>query len=186
MIEIFKSEKIPYFLIALFTIISLQFNYLVDSVLKIPVIEYKFETKKFTKNDTLVQKSLVIRNISPDKLIQNLHIQLRFESHSKSRLLNPEIDPIPPASIIQKDPKYVEDKLLYYPIQVIQPGLAYELTYYTDEKFNNPIILFECEQPIRLSNQSMFTFIIKNHIKMNALLMILFIFFSIIYIIKLK
>lgn len=186
MLKILKAEKFPYFLTVLFTIIVIQFNYTIDSIFKTPIIEYSYIKTNIKNEEGLFQKILLIKNISTDKSIESFHLQLRYRSRSKIILKYPDIDPIPPATIIQKDPQYTQDKLLYYPIQIIQPEMSYELKFYTDEINENPFLFFNCSQPIRLKEKSLYTWFLRNHILLNLVFMLLFFIISIIYLLKLS
>ena len=185
MFNILNIEKLPYFLTVLLAIIALQFNYTVDSIFKIPILEYNFQSTDIKNKEGLSQKILTVKNISSDKAIENFHLQLRYKSTSSVVLKYPEIDPVPPATIIQKDPQYTQDKLLYYPIQIIQPDMSYELRYFTDDNHSHPYLFFECNQPIKLKEKSFFTWFLKNHILINICFMFLFITLSIFYLLKL-
>lgn len=183
--KIFSFEKIPYFLGLLFAVIALQFNYTISNILKIPILCYDFETIS-NSGDTCYFKKLVLKNLSLEKAITDFHIQLAYKKHSKSTITEPQIDAIPPATIIQNDPKYIDDKFVYYPIKVIQPKMSYELKYRTNEKRLEPIFSFECAQPIKMQRKSLLTFLIDNQILINFLLMLIFIILSILYTFKIK
>ena len=186
MLRILKLDKFPYFLSALFGIVVLQFNYTLDSIFKIPILEYKFENGEKTLEDTLTQKILVIKNISNDKIVKEFHIQLKFNNFSSSVITCPDIDAIPPATIIQGDPRYTQNKLVYYHIPIIQPGLSYRLKYFTNEDKIHPILKFECNDPIKIIEKSFYSFFLRNQFKINIYLMFFFILLSIIYILQIK
>jgi|GEM_PF-3796460 len=185
--SIFKTDKIPYFLTLLFAIIAIQYNYLFDSISKIPTLEYEFTTASdFYKKDTFYRKILTITNISRDKSIMDFHLQLNYVFKSRSKIIYPDIDAVPPAAIIKEDPKYSDDKLVYYPIKLIQPNCSYNLIYLTNTPETIPIISFACDQPINLTKKSTMTFFLKNQILVNFSIMLFFILLSIIYVIKLN
>jgi len=181
-----KVEKFPYFLTSIFIIISIQFNYIVGKVFDVPILQYQFTTGASAKYGEFYQMYFVVKNLSSDKLINNLNIQLNYIGNSKSLIRSPDIDAIPPASIILNDPTYTRDKLAYYKIQVIQPGLSYRLIYYTNTPESFPIISFECNQPVEFAERSIYTLILDHHILLNFLLMIFLLFMSIVYVLKLK
>ncbi|WP_289665636.1 hypothetical protein [Flavobacterium panacagri] len=184
--NILITDKVPYFLTLLLAILALQFNYTLDSMSKIPVLEYNFQDAKSKAGDTLYHKYLIIKNLSNDKMIENFHLQLKFKNKSRSIILCPDIDAISPAAIIQEDPKFTKDKLAYFKIKLIQPGLSYRIKYYTNEKEINPVMHFECLKPLKIINKSFYTFLLRNQFEINFLSMCLFLILSILYIIKIS
>lgn len=183
--NIFTTDKVPYFLTLLFAILALQFNYTLDSMSKIPVLEYDFQEGEKIIEDTLMQKLLIIKNISNDKTIENLHLQLKYKNNTKSIIAWPDIDAIPPASVIQKDPEYTQNKLVYFPIKIIQPGLSYRLKYFTNDELL-PIVHFQCDKPIKFLEKSFYTFLLRNQFTLNFISMLFFLIISILYIIKIS
>jgi hypothetical protein len=177
------SDKAPYLLTILFSIIAIQFNYTVNSILKVPIIEYSFQTE--TSLDSIFSRKMTLKNISTDKVIKDFHIQLVFGSRSNSVITEPKIDPVPPATIVETDPKSTDNKLAYYPIAIIQPQMSYELKF----KSNNtadPKFFFATDEPIRMKASSASTFVIRNHIEINVFLMLLFMVLAIFYVLKTK
>jgi hypothetical protein len=180
-----SKEQMPYLLTAILGIIVIQFNYLVKTMLEVPILEYKFQTSEKKEADGYYLQNIVVTNLSTDKLIKDLQIRLSAKLDDSLKIKNPDTDPILPATIIKEDPQQIrEEKFLYYPIYVIQPGLSYKLKYYSNIAERQPSMTFECAEPLKIRKASFLTFIITHQIEINVVIMIIFITIAIVYIQK--
>lgn len=182
--NVLEAEKVPYFFGLLLVIIGVQFNYIINGVFEVPVIEYSYNVTN--EKDTLgfCKGNLIVNNISNGKLIEDFQLKLIHSSHSDSRLIEPNIDAIPPSSMALIDPTFNEDKVLYYPIAKLQPGSRYSLTFKTNDVVNEPKLFFEAKAPVRMMRESWKSYLLKNHIQVNGAIMIALVIVSVLYLIK--
>lgn len=185
--NLIKLEKAPFLLSIIFAIIAIQFNYIIDNIFETPIIEYEFVESNEVNESGLIRKSLRIKNISTNHQIQNLNLELRAIKNSKQILSEPSISPIPPAFHEYSDnyPTSIKNRILTYFISGIQPGHSYELIFFTDVT-NDPIIHIENSQALTIYESSLYTFILRNKIGINLVLLVTFLSLSIVYLLKLN
>ncbi|MFT3702130.1 MAG: hypothetical protein QM802_07160 [Agriterribacter sp.] len=188
MFKFLKREKVPYLLIVLLGIIGFQFNYIANSINKIPFIEYRFREFSSDSNNN-INKRLVLTNITTDKVIKNLRINLAYDTKTYKVFTDaePEIEPITSAAIITTkfNPSYIDSTMLYFPLPYIQPGAAYEISFQTNSK-ENPMLLYESTELLQIKERSIFTFTVKYQFEINLILLFLFMILFTLYIIKLS
>jgi hypothetical protein len=138
------------------------------------------------RGDTLFVRKMTLTNLSLDKSINDFHIQLIFKKDSKSTIFGPEINPIPPATILQKDPEFIRNKFIYFPIKIIQPQMAYELQFKSNRETEHPIFFFTCNEPIKMQEKSVLTFLVHHQVELNFSIMVLFVALAVLYSLNLK
>ena len=185
--KIFTFENFPYLFTLVIAILGFQFNYLVDNSFEVPILEYEFiqiNADTLIDGDYYAEKNLILRNISSNKSIDDLNLQLKYPNEQGWKLDFPELDPISPSGRITKDPGY-RHNMLNYSIKLIQPGLAYKLTFFTTSKDVNPLIFYETKSPTKIERRSIYTSILRNHLTINILVMIGFIAIGFFYVLML-
>jgi hypothetical protein len=183
------TDKYPYVFTLIVAAVAFQFNYMVESAFEIPIIEYAFNTDQrdsLIGNKPYFHRSLIVSNISSNKMIGNLTIQLKYNNADGIDLDFPNMDPVPPARrMAGNDPMY-RHNLLHYPIGSLQPGTSYKLQFFTSAKDQIPNIYYHNDSAALLKQRSFYTMLLRNHIAINFVIMLALVSTLAYYLVKLR
>ena len=190
--NILGLKDFPFLLTLLFGLLSYQFNQITTSILNSPSIEYSLhQINKEQKGDTIYKNyECLINNITNDKSFKNLTINFLCTEKSSLEMFHPEIISIPPSSRHYEEPISYDNELLKYSISILQPGDKYKMLFKStsnsqDEK-TKPSIFLTSNDTVRIINTSISTWIVKNYLSINFVLIILCVSLISIYILKLN
>ncbi|CAN5401851.1 hypothetical protein BH09BAC6_BH09BAC6_28200 [soil metagenome] len=177
-VKLLKRERTPWLLTLLVAVVTFQFNYALSGIFKVPVVAYSIQNTPLSPHNQYLQ----VTNISSDQPIKDLDIQLRLESAADS-IQDPELIPIAPATL-SEDKSIGGEQFLQFHIDMIQPGLSYKCAWASSKPAVKPFIYFKCSQTIKFEQQSVYTWLLFNHLYVNGFLMLVFIVIIILYLFK--
>jgi len=168
--EFFRLEKIPYYLTLLFTIIGLQFNYIVHTLITTPTIEFHYTIIKTQniKDYFYRQVCCEVTNITNDKSFKNLEFTIAFPSIVKNdSVYNPQITTFSPSSLLGIAQISNQGSVIFK-IGHLQPGMKYQLGFEIKSKTNElPKLYIESTETVRVVKKSASTFIVKHNLGSN-------------------
>jgi len=177
--KLINREKSPFLLAILLAIIGFQFNLLIKSILEDPIVEYKLNTEGVEcKNDKQIKKiSCLITNVTHKSSFKDLDICFRFKELNYAKLIRPKVITISPSSLNKH--RYLsrlENNLLIYRIEHIQPGFKYKLMFEVEsekEKQDLPNIYVSSDDTVKFEKAGIKTFLIRNYLPINLIIIII-------------
>lgn len=188
---ILGHKEFPFILTLLFGLLGYHINEITKSILSSPSIEYDFKvTESKNINDTAYKSyEYVITNITTDKSFNNLTINFESKNNSQ-KIFNPATIAIEPSSLHFITPESLDKRLLVYEILTFQPGDKYKLTFQSISQLkdvdSNPSLYLTSTNTVRIIRTSFITWLVKNYIIVNTILLTTWIMLILLYLFKLK
>ncbi len=183
--NIFQAQQVPYFLTLLIAIIGFQVNYLIDSIVNIPAVEYYFEKNVIKSDDGTEYYNLncMVTNLSRKTAFDSLSISLRYKNDYE--FTHVELIPVPPASRSGLKESLIDKKYAKYTIVKLQPGSVYELNATVKARkegsFIFPLLYLATEDTLKMKKRSFSTWISKNQLFINFIIILFWIVIVVIY-----
>jgi len=185
--------EFPYFLTLLFGLIGYHFSEISKSILITPSIEYNRTITVGTAKNDSVKKTYeyIIRNITEDRNFQNLTINFANDDRRNSlRIFEPKIVAVEPASNQFTSKDSVDRRIIEFKISRFQPGDEYKLLFKSISKVKDeqklPALYLTSDGAVRILETSIKTWLVKNYIFVNSILLLVWFILIIIYLYKLK
>ncbi len=189
MTRVFTLSSFPYLFTLLVAIIGAQLNYLIESTISTPLIEYtldevgnsedaiSMEVGKKILNFSRVKYFGTISNITKKQSYKNVHLTIMFSEDQQAafdlnELKRPTFKSIPPSALGNFDDQ-IQPQAIDYTIEHFQPGFEYQFSFdmLTRDKNVAPILMIQSDDPVFLSEKTWFTSLARNQTKVNIAIM---------------
>jgi hypothetical protein len=188
--KILTSKGLPYFLTLMIGAVGFQINYMIKSATETPLIEYDVRKAspetvmgKDPGNKPLWRYECELTNITHLTSFNNIRIQMVFPKGVDARIMDPDIDVIPPSSLWNTTARSYNDRIVEYEIERLQPGCQYILSFSSDTSELLPGVYFHAENSVHLQERSIMTQLVRKQSMINVLLLGLFLLLSVGYIV---
>lgn len=186
--KLLYTDKFPVFLTLILGLLGYQVNTLTKAVLDAPSIEYKNTKKELTASNTFLYE-FTIQNISSTKSFKDLTFNFMFDEMSTMKIFSPDIIVVVPSSLHNIELNSQDSLIVEYKIQHLQPNQLYRLqfkTNHTNNEKESPKIFLTTNDTVRLVSSSFSTWLVKNYVLVNLLLVSFWIVTIVIYIFKIS
>ncbi len=187
--NIFLKEKLPYLLTILIGLAAYQINNIISIHTDSPIINYSFKEVSSKLDNGVIHKEweCTLVNYNRKKAVKDLNLQIAYKSDlpNPKKIDRPNIIPIAPSAILPDTlTSFAYGLINEYKIPIIHPHAKYILTFET--KTNPaikelPKIYLNTNESIRLIENNLEVFLIKNQILLNVILLLFWLFFAIYY-----
>lgn len=185
--KLFFMNSLPYLLTLLITVIGGLINYMVQSEINSPLVEYRFKIKESSKNDSILHRTIEchFENLSHKEVFTNVQTDLMFDVHIATRIFNPYIIAVSPSALdnVSCDAGY--NKIVHYEILKFQPGFKYIFAFETTGPVNGPTfpkVFISANEGIRIKESNVLTWAVRNKIEINFGLIITLVLLIALYI----
>lgn len=177
-------DKYPVFLTLLLGLLGYQITALSKTFLESPTIEYKNTKSEFIESG-VHKYEYTIQNISSTKSFRDLVINFMFDETSTAKIFSPAIVVVNPSSLHNIEFGSQDSLIVEYKIQHLQPGQKYRLLFSAVKNpGDEPRVFLTTNDTVRLVNSSISTWVVRNYIGINILLMFLWAVSVVIYVIR--
>ena len=180
--------KLPYLLTILIGLAAYQINNVIQLYVNAPTLAYEFEVISENNTEEGVEKVLEcnLTNLGKQEALRDITIDISYRSGlpNPKKVMEPEIIPIAPATIIPDTMVSSAFGLNEYLIPVIHPGTSYILkmrVLENDSIDEFPKIYLKSSQSIKLTTRNFEVFLITNQVLINIILLTVWIAFIVIY-----
>ena len=188
--RILIADKLPYLFTILIAITAYQLDHIISNVSETPIIEYGFSilNSKDSAGFKVDSIKVTIRNLNKKTAFKNLEFDIKYRSGRRSKpteVYDADLIPISPAPILPDSDAYSwRSQYNHYKIPQLQPdGEYWAILKIRDKKeLNNmPMIYLSSSDNVWLTESNMETFVIRNQIWINIVLIALSFFMMILY-----
>jgi len=187
--SILFRDKLPYLLTILIGLAAYQINNVIQMYVDAPTLAYRFTTVNEQKVEDGMEKVLECKlsNLSKKDALRNLVINIAYKTElpDPKKVMDPEIIPIAPSTIIPDTMMSSAFGLINeYKIPVIQPNSQYVLKLKVLENpaiDEYPKLYLSSSQSVKLTDHNFEVFLITNQVIINILLLAIWLVFIIIY-----
>lgn len=176
--EIFRAEKVPFFLALLVGALAVQYNYLASYFDDSPIISYGWETERVAEGDSVrYAATVVLCNLSKATKYDRLEFHVGWK-HGKQygSLRNPQVISVEPASLLSEEDEF-GDELLSYTLHDFQPKAVVKLQFETAQpagRFEYPgVYLSASSQAAQMMKAGVTTFLFRNKFGINLVFTLL-------------
>lgn len=190
MYRLLTRKNFPYLLTIIIAIIGFQINYLIKITIETPIVAYELKeiSEKTVKGETIKNYECELKNITNNSSFKNIALNFLFKQDIDAEILNPDFEAIPPSALLNVDPKSLNNLIVQYKIDHLQPGFKYVFTFTTKMKEGesfSPNLYLQSDDTIAIKKKSFSTWLVENQslanlIILSTLLALLFIYLVII------
>jgi hypothetical protein len=188
--DLLTVDKVPFVLAFLLGLLGYQINRVAEATVNTRAIEYDFEVLDEKDTSGMVERynQCTITNITGSTSFEGLTINMMYDETSSSSIYSPDIIPVTPSSLHNINFGELNDIIVEYNIERLQPSFLYRLTFKTltarDAKF--PKLFLTTNTSVRLIEASMATWLAKKYLSVNFILIIIWLLLVAAYVIYIR
>jgi hypothetical protein len=180
-------ENFPYLLTIIIAIIGFQLNYLIHTTVESPIVEYELKKvhEKSEAGQAISNYECEITNITNTTSFKNIEIHFLFPEGTNAAILDPSFQVIPPSSLYNVGMNTLNDRIVEFTIDRLQPGFKYLLTFTTKMKEGEnhlPNIYLQSANAIKIKPKSLLTTLVEHQSFVNSIILAMLIILVVLYI----
>jgi hypothetical protein len=192
MYRLLTLRNFPYLLTIIIAIIGFQINYLIKITVETPVVEYELEkiSEKTMKGQTIRKLECKLTNITNNSSFKNIVLNFLFPEGIEAEILNPDFKVIPPSALHNVDgPESLNNLIVQYKIDHLQPGFKYIFTFTTKMKEGesySPDIYLQSDDTIAIKKKSFSTWLVEKQSLVNLIILATLLILLIVYMVTIS
>ena len=135
-------KNYPYLLTIIIAIIGFQINYLIKITIETPIVEYELKqiSEKNKSGEKIKYYECEFTNITHNYSFKNIALNFLFKKDSNAEIFDPDFKIIPPSALLNVEKTSLNNLIIQYKIDHMQPGFKYVFIFNTKMKENKNFI----------------------------------------------